>query len=114
MKNRRSEKRRHLIYYLQVFNGETDQFLGNLVDITPEGLMLTSERPIETGKNFKLRMNIQFLAQKEMHLDLNAESRWSSTDVNPNYFDTGFRLQDVDSETKLIIDHLIKELGFND
>ena len=37
MKNRRSEKRRHLIYYLQVFNSETDQFLGNLVDITPEG-----------------------------------------------------------------------------
>ena len=114
MKDRRLEQRRYLIYYLQVFNQETEKFLGNLVNITPEGMMLTSETPIEPGQSFKLRMNVQFLAREEISLAFTAESRWCKNDVNPDYYDTGFQLHSVDPDQRKLIDGLINEMGFLD
>ena len=39
MDERRRLKRRHLIYYLRVFNQATDQLIGHLVDLTTEGTL---------------------------------------------------------------------------
>jgi hypothetical protein len=47
MQEKRKLKRRHLIYYLRVFEKNTDTLLGYLVDITPEGIMIMSESPVE-------------------------------------------------------------------
>ena len=52
----RKMKRRHLIYYLEAVDRDTDQPIGFLVDITTKGIMLMSETPIETGKIFHLKI----------------------------------------------------------
>ncbi len=46
LSDRISIKRRHLIYYLRVWNNKEDKVLGHVVDITTEGLMLISEQEI--------------------------------------------------------------------
>ncbi len=114
MEDRRKDKRRRLIYYLQVFNRETELFMGHLIDITTEGMMITSEKPIEVGKVYKIGMNIQFLGQQDLSLELEAESRWSKPAENADYYDTGFQFVNINDDQKLIIEQLIKELGFND
>ncbi len=114
MKERRHQKRKHLVYFLQVFNRETETFLGNLVDITPEGLMLTSQHPIEPGQQLRLRMDIQFMARDNIHLDFEAVSRWSRNDLDPQFYDTGLKLQNLDENQRSIIEQLIKEMAFTD
>lgn len=37
----RTLKRRHLIFYLEVFNEDNDELLGHVVDITTKGIKLT-------------------------------------------------------------------------
>jgi c-di-GMP-binding flagellar brake protein YcgR len=113
MEDRRKDKRYRLIYYLQVFNRKNELFMGNLIDITTEGMMLTSERPIEVGKIYQIGMNIQFLGQQDLSLELEAESRWSRPADNANYYDTGFKFVNVSEDQKMIIEQLTKELGFN-
>ena len=56
MNEKRKLNRRHLIYYLRVFDRDTSILIGHLVDITAEGIMLISEDPIETDNIFQLKM----------------------------------------------------------
>ncbi len=111
MEQRKSERQR-LIYFLQVFNQDTEMFLGNLVNISPDGMLLFGEQPIEPGKRYKLRMNVQFLGQERTTLEVEAESRWCKNTTHPELYDAGFKLLNVPEEQHRLIDQLIKEFGF--
>ncbi len=49
-------KRRHLVYYLEVFDSKSNEFLGHLVDLTIEGIKLVSKNYIEPNKEYLLKM----------------------------------------------------------
>jgi hypothetical protein len=112
--DKRRIKRSHLIYYLRVFNRVNDQILGHLVDITPEGAMLIHDSAIPTGAHFQLRMMLPAEIFGRDHLDFDAESLWSKRDVNPDFYDTGFRLLNVETKDTVVISRLIDEYGFRD
>lgn len=114
MKRERKFKRRHLVYYLRVFDISTDELIGHLVDITPEGIMLISDSPVEANKTFHMRLILpaEILAKK--NLDFEAKSLWSKKDINADFFDTGFHLIDVKLEEIEIIEYLTTEFGMQD
>ncbi len=110
----RTLRRRHLIFYLEVFDVESGDLVGHVVDITTKGVKLVSREPLETGKDFKLRMALPegYFTQKE--LEFEAKSLWCTNDVNPDFFDTGFEFSDtIDSQAADVILTLIEDLGFN-
>ena len=112
--DKRRLKRSHLIYYLRVFDRSTNETLGHLVDITPEGAMLISENPIPVNTHFQLRMQLPAEIFGRTHLDFEAESLWSKRDINPDFHDAGFRLINVEVKDTAIIARLIDEYGFRD
>jgi len=112
--DKRRIKRSHLIYYLRVFDQSTNETLGHLVDITQEGAMLISENAIPAGVHYRLRMMLPAEIFGREHLDFEAESLWCKRDVNPDFFDTGFRLNNVEVKDTVIIARLIDEYGFRD
>ncbi len=107
-------KRRHLLYYLQVSNGDTGGQMGHLVDITTEGLMLVSERPLELNKVHRIRIDLPTGVFGKDRLEFYAKSLWSKPDINPDFFDTGFLLQDAAPEDTAIIERVITHYGFAD
>lgn len=110
----RSLKRRHLIYYLEVHDEQTGTLLGHLVDITTGGLKLVSRQPIPVNRDYKLAMTLPdgYFAQKK--ISFQARSLWSSNDINPDFYDTGFAAPALDLNAKDIILDLVEQLGFND
>ena len=110
----RALKRRHLIYYLEVYDNETNDLLGHLVDITTEGLKLVSKVEIPAHHLFQLRMSLPEGYFEQKMLRFEATSRWSSNDVNPDFYDTGFSLPDLDAKSKEIIFNLVNQLSFNE
>ncbi|MHC1782711.1 MAG: PilZ domain-containing protein [Anaerolineaceae bacterium] len=114
MVEKRKYQRRHLIYYLRVFDRDTVNLIGHLVDITAEGVMVISENPIEVGKTFHMRMILpkEFFGKEQINFE--AVSRWADKDINPSFYDTGFQLQDISEENIQIITQLIEDFGFND
>jgi len=50
MKDKRKIDRRFLLYYMRVYDAGTQKQIGNLVDITPRGIMVGSEHPLPEGK----------------------------------------------------------------
>lgn len=114
MEDKRQFKRRHLIFYLQVFDQKNDELIGYLVDITHEGIMLISESPIEKDKAFKLKMTLPSRIGKKSHITFDAKSVWSRKDVNSDYYDTGFQIQGMPMENIQLFDELVSSFGFKE
>jgi hypothetical protein len=113
MPERRKVKRRHLIYYLRVFHRSTGRQVGHLVDLTPEGMMLMSERPIRVGRTLPLVMTLPSAAG-EQKVEFDATSLWTSADVNPDFYDTGFKFEKVSRRHLAQLETLIDDFGFRD
>ena len=107
-------KRRHLVFYLEVYDNSTNELLGQVVDITTKGLKLISKKAIGEDRLFRLKMMLPEGYFKEQLVEIDCKSLWCRPDVNPDFYVTGFEVQNIDLEAKGIIAQLIQQLGFND
>lgn len=110
----RQVERRHLVFYLRVFDGMSTNVLGHVVDISSKGVMLISDNPISVDVSFRLRMRLPSRIANKEELIFDATSRWCKQDVNPDFYITGFQIYDVDEEITKYILCLIDELSFHD
>jgi len=110
----RNLQRRHLIFYLEVYDDATGELLGHLVDLTTKGLKLVSKNPFPDGKTYTMRMTLPEDYFEEKILRFEATSRWCTNAVNPDFYDTGFQVEKLDRDTIDIIMKLIQALGFSD
>ncbi len=114
MSERRLVHRRHLIYYLRVFERESGQLLGHLVDVTGEGLLVMSPKPLEIGRVYPLRMYVSTETIPGGVLDFEARSMWGRPDVNPDFHDTGFQVIGANPAHLHHVETLIADFGFRD
>ncbi len=114
MKEERKIKRRHLILYLRVFDSKSDELLGNLGDLTTEGIMVVSDKQIEINKSYNLKMTLPAKIEGQQQINLHAKAVWCNQDVNSDYYDTGFKINDIDPQTVHLISKIISDLGFSD
>ena len=114
MQSRRRLKRRHLVYYLQVTTGQDRGLVGHLVDITPDGVMLMTEREMQTGETLPLRLTLPGEPGEGQALEFEATSLWCRPDVNPDFWDVGFKTEGLSLEQASIIETLIEDYGFRD
>jgi hypothetical protein len=114
MAERRKVKRRHLIYYLRVFDRASGRQLGHLVDLTADGMMLMSERPIRVGRTLALKMALPGGTGGEQIVEFDATSLWTSEDINPDFYDTGFKFEKISRKHLAQIETLVDDYGFRD
>jgi len=114
MSEKRKLKRRHLLYYARIFNAQTRELMGNLVDITPEGVMLASEKTHPTDEPFRLSIELSEGITDKSFLELTAKSIWCRPDIDPHFHTTGFELLDLTPQDREIIQRIIDTYGFRD
>jgi hypothetical protein len=107
MSEKRKFDRIHLIHYLRMFNRKTGILVGNLVDLTEEGLQLISETPIEPGRILEIRMEFPEEVDGQQELHLNAEAIWCDHQLDPDLFSVGCKLLPVTPTQVGIIQDLI-------
>ncbi len=114
MDERRKFKRRYLAFYSRVFDLESHQLMGHVVDLTPQGLMLLSENPQPTDKNYRLSIELpeSFAGKPAVHFG--ATSKWCQADIDPHFYNTGFQLFDIDPDDVAIIQSIVETYGFRD
>ena len=114
MEEKRELKRRHLIYYLRVYNGKSKNPFGFMVDIHFKGLMLISDESIKTKKHFDLKMELPQETGDKLHVEFAATSLWCKKSVNADFYESGFSLDKIDEESLASIDNIIRYFGFRD
>ena len=113
MEHKRKFERWHLIYYLKVTNVETNQVIGHAVNISNDGMMLISEKPIKPESLFQLKMFLPSEIQGSRYFEFSALSKWCKQDEIPDFFNTGFQLNNVADEGIQVIKRLIDDFCLN-
>jgi hypothetical protein len=113
-KDRRKLKRRHVIFYSRVFDRNSGALLGHLMDITIEGLMLISDYPHNPGNIYHLRMDLPEDVMTKAYLSLDAQCLWCRPDINPAFFNAGFKVLNMLQEDIDLIESMIDEYGFRE
>ncbi|MEJ2619488.1 MAG: PilZ domain-containing protein [Candidatus Thiodiazotropha sp.] len=112
--DRRAVKRRHLIYYLRVWRTEDNMPLGQVVDINSQGLMLIGEKPIPTGEELNLKIHLPDGEDEVKFMAFKAICRWSSKDINTEFYDSGCEFVEQSDEKIELLQRLIEDYGFTD
>jgi hypothetical protein len=112
MADRRLYPRRYLIFYSRVFDQKTGELLGHIIDITPAGAMLISEKPLEIGKLYHLKMELPDELSTRQFLVFEAKSVRGSQDMIPAFYDTGLQLINVAPSDIALIEKLVESFGF--
>ena len=106
MIEKRNMERRHIMFYSRVFDRKTGKMLGYLGNITTKGMMIISEEPIPKLVEFKLRMDLPDDLYQKPALFFKASSLWCEPDIDPNFYNTGFKLRDVPRSEQEIIEKI--------
>lgn len=109
----RKVERRHLVFYLRVFDGMGSKVIGHIVDISAQGLMLISDNPVPVNEDYRLRMRLPSEIADRDEILINATSRWCKPDVNPDFFITGFQIHELTPDIEKYIVSLIKDFSFH-
>jgi hypothetical protein len=100
-------ERVHLIHYLRMFNRDDASLIGNLVDITGEGVQFISEKPFVKDTFIPVRMDFPEEFMGMDHLEFIVEIKWSIVDQNPDLFANGASLVNINDEELSVIKALI-------
>jgi hypothetical protein len=108
MAEKRKFTRIHLIHYLRLFDRKSGDLIGNLVDLTAEGLQLICEKPIAPGTLLEIRMEFPEQVDGEHEIQLNAVAVWCDHQLDPDLFSVGCKLIPVTPGKVTLIRDLIK------
>jgi hypothetical protein len=114
MKDRRKYKRSDILFYARIYDKKNGSLLGHLGNITPEGLMVISDRPIEPESIISIRIELPDAFAEKSYIEVTARSVWCVPDINPNFYDAGFQLQEVSPDDLEIIERMITEYRFRE
>ena len=108
MQERRKHPRKQTRKRLEVFDVNTDQRIGNLVDISMGGIMLISNRLVEVNSVYQLSLRIPEDYDGEKDINFGGEVLWTETTHDIQQHWVGFEIIDISPEAGKRIDQLIK------
>jgi hypothetical protein len=116
MDEKRKSVRKYLYNYSQVLDNKNNRIAGRLVNITPEGMMIMSDEPIEQNEKFEFKINLplgMMAIATDNSIEFKGNCRWCRESYNPDYYDVGFEFTDIPEASKNTIDYLMKFHSFN-
>lgn len=112
---RRKLKRRSLSYYLLVMDANTREMVGHLVDITPLGLMMDSQKSLPLENDFRLLLDTMPDVADKNYIKFTARTKWCLPDaVEPYLFDIGFSIIDIAPHDAEIIRQISEKYASRD
>lgn len=112
MEDRRKSKRNHVVYYLRVFDRNTNRQIGNLIDISKTGIRLIRKEPLKIDNTFEMRMELPRQIEGHDHVEFEGKSVWCGKDVNTDFYDTGIELQGMTYEKTRMIERSVEDFLF--
>jgi hypothetical protein len=106
-KHRRAQERKELNQVIAIHDIINGHALGELINISSNGLMLISEKLIETSSIFQLSLQLPATINGKDSIEIGVDCLWCRKAENFNRYWAGFQIIDVSQETSEIINILI-------
>ena len=109
MEERRNTTRVKVTQLLSVFDRNHEEMLGNLVDISVQGFLLFSKKPVDIDTVWHLSIELPVEVAGSRTIRFGAESMWSDSIGEPPNYWTGFQIIDLASDEREKIIQLIDQ-----
>ena len=76
--------------YFGIYERTGDAFIGFLIDISSEGMMVLSKKAFQDGATLKLRIELPEEIRGSNQLMVEVKSVWCERDTNPEFYRIGF------------------------
>jgi hypothetical protein len=87
-----------------VLDANSREMVGHLVDLTPKGLMMDSQKPLPLEKEYHLRLDTMPDVADKNYIKFTARTKWCLPDVvEPYLYDIGFSITDITQHDAEII-----------
>lgn len=107
--DQRQAPRKRLQNFLQIYDAETQELLGRLVDISATGLMLISSEPVPVGRQLRLRVHLPQKVGGRQDIELEAISMWSRSTSHTEHHGTGFHFTKMDRDDQTLLEQILNE-----
>jgi hypothetical protein len=114
MEDRRRKGRKQLRYFTRVTDGSTGRMYGYLANLTTEGAMMVSIKPVDAGTILRFQIDLPEEYAPRKHLLLNAESIWSQRDPTADVYRVGLKLVNLPPDEQTMLMRLLNEFGLDE
>lgn len=112
MKDARRRPRDVVDKFLPVYHRETEELIGYLTDVTVDGGMLETTKPLEE-ELFPLRIELVEEIRGNHHINIDARCVWTRKDRNAVFHNSGFEFQNISTEARACIAELAERYRLN-
>jgi hypothetical protein len=109
MDDRRKEARKRTSDYFMVYNAETEELIGRVMDLNVDGVMLISENPNEVPCTLKCRMVLPQMIGRHSHLHFEVTSKWCKKNSRLGWYETGYQVINLSDDDHKLIQELTDE-----
>ena len=109
MNNQRKKERGYTNDYFLVFEIESGEIVGRLINLTTEGLMLINEDPVEMNKTFKCRMILPEIIEGSRELYFDLQSRWCQYNKRAKWHETGYEILNKTEVCSKVLQVIMKD-----
>jgi len=107
MTEKRKQTRRIAREKYDLFDTNSGEHMGVLVNMTTEGMMLFSHAPISPDSVFQLEMRLPRPFHDAERIAFGAEALWCMRASENGHYWTGFRIIDIADETETLLAEMI-------
>ena len=109
---RRKRERRSCSLYMQFTNNRTGELVGDLADLSRDGFMLETLKPIPPNAEFSFRIDLPPEISRKPFIVFTARSRWSRPDrIDTRLYDAGFEIMKMDPSDTQVFELIFNQYG---
>ena len=111
MEDYRHRPRKNTPHVVKAYDAEQGDYIGRVVDITADGMMLVTKENFTVGQTFRLRIILPVMVQQKTDVVIEAAVIWREPDTNPNFCKTGFTFVNLPGEEGFLLEDVMHKLN---
>jgi hypothetical protein len=108
---RRKNERKSTNDYFLLYDLDTEDLLGRVLDFSLDGFMLMTEGVLPVGRVYNCRLQLARNVRSRQAISFEAETKWCTQNKKWKWFETGFKIENISKPDLKIIKEIVEGLG---
>ena len=111
MENFRHRPRKNTPHVVKAYDNATGEFIGRVVDITADGVMMVTHDLHTIGREFQLRIILPVMVQHKTDVVVEGQVVWCEPDSNPEFCKIGLKFSNPDGADGFLLEDVMHRLN---
>jgi hypothetical protein len=106
---RRRANRHQLLFNARVHDADNDSVIGHLSNLSEDGLMVVTEKPLPMGRTYRVRIPLPVAFNGLAELTTETTVAWTEPATHPAYHRNGLRALSLDADQRHVLTRLVED-----